>query len=447
LEILFIQEPIEDFYTTKFRNYPLGLLLLASQLDKKLYKIKFLDFRFFKKPKIIKTPALFSYLNYYYTKENNIFLNYKLFGYNNIEIKKIISNMDLDVVILNSMFTAYQHKIIELAKLIKEVKPSTCIILGGVNASFNNELFYNTGYFDVIVLGEGEEALPKIISDLNSYKGLISDNGKGFIVDDLNKIKAINLNFLNNNLYVYNKKKYTMLLSSRGCLNNCVFCSINKIYSNTYREVDIDKTIFEIESLNKDFDIEVFDFQDDDLLHNNERIKTLFNMLLNKINNVNLEFMASNGLNSKNLDFELLSLMKKLGFKKLDISLVGTVNNIKLKRPDSLIAYEKVLEYAKKLSMPITTYIIIGYPESSIKDMYNTFTYLKTKKTLIAPSVFYNTKGMAVYEKFKDYEYLSEDLARRSSSFNLKGIDFTRDDIFKLFKEILVYNARRSNLL
>jgi len=445
LNILFIQEPIEDFYTTKFRNYPLGLILLASQLDNKIFKIKFLDFRYFKKPKIIKSPEIFSYLNSYYTKENNTFLNYKLFGYTDNEIKKIILNIDADIVILNSMFTCYEHKIIELARLIKELKPFIHIILGGVNASLNSDLFYSTGYFDTIVLGEGEQILPKIINNLSSYKKIIKDNEHGFIVEDLNKIKTINLNFLNNNLYVYNKKKYTMLLSSRGCLNNCVFCSINKIYNNTYRQVDIEKTVFEIESLNKDFGIEVFDFQDDDFLYNKDRVKDIFSTLLTKLkNNSQLEFMASNGLNSKNLDFELLGLMKKLGFKKLDISLVGTMNNEKLKRPDSLDSYEKVLDYAKKLSLPVSTYIIIGYPESSIKDSYNTFNYLKTKDTLIAPSVFYNTKGMAVYEKFKNYEYLSENIARRSSSFNFKGIDFSRDDIFKLFKEILFYNNNKT---
>ncbi|MCX6113538.1 MAG: hypothetical protein NTY22_09745, partial [Proteobacteria bacterium] len=85
MKILFIQPPIQDFYNTKFREYPLGLLYLAGALDgnrplsddfSKNFNLGILDARCCNKPKHIRVPDELKYLGKYYTKENNLFLNY-----------------------------------------------------------------------------------------------------------------------------------------------------------------------------------------------------------------------------------------------------------------------------------------------------------------------------------------------------------------------------------
>lgn len=134
--------------------------------------------------------------------------------------------------------------------------------------------------------------------------------------------------------------------------------------------------------------------------------------------------------------------MKKLGFKKLDISLAtGDVATRKeFKRPEHVNKYEEILKTANVLGIDVTTYIIIGYPRQPLEEMKQTVEYLKIKKTLISPSVFYNVPGMPVFDKMKKYEYSAENFARRGSFFNCYGDDFTRDDIFKISRDIRVYN-------
>lgn len=446
MNVLFIQEPIEDFYETKFRNYPLGLLYLASQLDAKVHKIKILDFRFHKKTKTIKTPAEFSYLEKYYTKENKLFLTYKRFGFNFEKIEKVLQNENFDFVCLNSMFTCYSDEIFKLAELIKSINPKVKVAVGGFNATANFKIFFENDAFDYIVRGEGEEILPKLLAEPKNFSRLIDDDKKPLLCKNLNLLKNPNLNLINNDNYLYNKNRYTMVLSSRGCSNACSFCSVQSMYNNTYRLRDIELVFDEIVNDFKTNNIRVFDFQDDNLLSDLGRIKTLFERLLLKFDSNNdLEFMASNGLNAINIDFELLRLMKKLNFKKLDLSLAtGNVSSRKdFKRPESIIQYENVLNMANSLNFMVTTYVILGYPEQSLKDMYETFYYLKKQNTLISPSIYYNVPGMPIFENFKKYDYNDADVFRRSTCFNSYGIDFTRDDIFKLFKEIRAYNLSK----
>lgn len=445
MNVLFIQEPIEDYYETKFRNYPLGLLYLASQLDPKTFKVKILDLRYHKKAKNLKTPYKFSYLEKYYTKENKLFLNYKRFGLNLLEIEEILKNELFDFVCLNSMFTCYSEEILKIVELIKKINSKAIVLVGGFNATTNYKKMLKSEFIDYIVRGEGEEILLEILKNTKKFNRIIDEDTKPFLCQNLDILKNPNLNLINKNNYLYNKKLYTMVLTSRGCSNKCSFCSVQSMYRNTYRTRDTKLVLDEIlENINV-HKIKAFDFQDDNLLENPERIKILFEDLIIKTANTDCDFLASNGLNVKNIDEELLILMKKLNFKKLDIALAtGNVSSRKnFKRPETFLQYGNVLKLATKLGIKVTTYIILGYPVQSLKEMHETFNYLKELNTLISPSVYYNVPGMPVFEEHKKYEYVDDDFYRRSSAFSSFGLDFIRDDIFKLFKIIRDYNLKK----
>lgn len=64
--VLLIQRPVEDFYTTPIRLYPLGLLYVAAILRKFGMEVKILDsFNPLKKRKI---PLLRSHLHFLVTE-------------------------------------------------------------------------------------------------------------------------------------------------------------------------------------------------------------------------------------------------------------------------------------------------------------------------------------------------------------------------------------------
>ncbi|MEI6080694.1 MAG: radical SAM protein [bacterium] len=453
MNILFIQHPIQDFYNTRFREYPLGLLYLAAALkNNKELNVNILDARYCSKPKVIPVPSELKYLERYYTKSNELFLNYKHFGMSFDEIRSKIKGLRPDVVCINVMFTTYNAQALQTAAIVKEVCPNCMVIAGGYHATVASKELLSSGCIDVVVRGEGEEILARMLNNRNieRSKGTIVDsNGSPFIVDDLDSLSFPARELLDPTKYTFNKRPYTMLLTSRGCPNSCVFCSVHSMAGHGYRARDISKVLEEIDECYKKYGIEAFDLQDDNLLFDPQRMKRLLDGIMSKYGKKKFDLLASNGLNSSNLDPELLGLMKDAGFKKLDISLATGAVPYRdgLKRPETIVQYESLLESAVSMGFDVTTYVIIGLPEQPLDEIKQTLEYLMGKKTLISPSVFYNVPGMPIYNEMKKYERLDLDIARRSTAFNSRGRDFEPDDIFNVFRQIRRHNLNKQAFL
>ncbi|MFH1829368.1 MAG: radical SAM protein [Pseudomonadota bacterium] len=444
LRVLLIQPPIRDFYRTKFREYPLGLLYLASSLKAAGFIVDILDARAEKTEKTASLPPQLEHLSNYYTRENKLFANFKHFGMRYNEIAEQVRRIAPDVVCISSMFTPYVGEVIKTAEVLRKAIPLLFIIAGGSHATADPSSLMGSGLFDCVIRGEGEKALPLLLSNIERYRGQVVSlkDDLPFVVDNLDDLPVPARELINPKHYVLGKKKYTMLITSRGCPHRCSFCSTHAVAGFAHRVRQIEHVLEEISECIDRFGINIFDLQDDNLLHEPERIKKLLDGALTSFEGI--EFMATNGLNAKDLDRELLGLMKRAGFRKIDLALgtAGAGIRGKLKRPEGMEHYEQVLSWAEELKLPVTTYVILGLPFQKLREMHDTICFLQKKNTLIAPSIFYNVPGMPIFEEMKQYEYVSHHIARRSSAFNCFGDDFTRDDIFELFCKIREYNMR-----
>lgn len=452
MKILLIQPPIRDFYRTRFREYPLGLMYLASAFEKAGHHPEILDARRCSKPRATPLPRQLEHLDRFYTRENDLFATYRHFGIGYEEITAAAVRAKPNIVCISAMFTPYAGEAINTALAIKAVLSKVPIIAGGHHATADPDSLMASGAFDAVIRGEGEEA---VVNVLNSPFSVIARDGGSLAVlgtsavischpiSNLDSLPFPARHLVDPCTYMLGKKRYTMLLTSRGCPHSCSFCSVHTVCGTRHRTRSIDRVIDEIDECFERHGIEAYDLQDDNLLFDVDRIKSLLERAISRYNG-KIEFLASNGLNVSSIDEELLVLMKRAGFRKLDIALgTGDVpSRTGLKRPESVEHYEHVLAIANRLEIPVTTYIILGIPTQPLAEMRKTVEYLKTKNTLIAPSIFYNIPGMPVFEEFRKFEYCGEHIARRGSAFNNFGIDFTRDEIFALFREIRLYNLR-----
>lgn len=443
MKVLLVQPPIQDFYRTRFREYPLGLLYLASALERGGHDVGLLDARYSKRPRRISTPVEFSYLSDYYTPANDLFLGYCHYGLAYDELARRVSEIGPDAVLLSSMFTPYVGEVIETARAIKEVLSGVKIFAGGHHATADPDSLAATGLIDCVVRGEGEEIVCELIES-TSPPAIFSAGERPCRVSELDSLPHPSRHLLSAQDHLYEKRRYTMLLTSRGCPHDCSFCSVHMLSGHRHRRRSVEGVVAEIERCIKDHDIRVFDIQDDNFLFDREHARKILEAVV-RLGRKDILFMASNGLNVAHLDTELLHLMRLSGFKKLDLALGtgGVASREMLKRPESVGKYEDVLNAALEEGLPVTTYIILGLPYQPIKEMRATVDYLNGKKTLISPSVFYNVPGMPLFDEASKFEYRSEHRFRRSSAFNNLGIDFTRDDIFALFKDIRQYNLSR----
>ncbi len=132
-----------------------------------------------------------------------------------------------------AVFSCYIWNITYILRLVADLKkllPDTIIVLGGPEVSFNaREIMEHHAFVDTVVCGEGESALPALLSHI-SGEGTLPDGvlwrGKAGI--DGNEsynvcadISALPAPFSN---YEYDDTRIYYYESSRGCPFSCAYC-------------------------------------------------------------------------------------------------------------------------------------------------------------------------------------------------------------------------------
>jgi len=124
-------------------------------------------------------------------------------------------------------------------------------VIGGVHASVVPEEAKQ--YADSVVVGEAESVWETLIKDLENNNLQKLYRGDRISLENLVKPDRSLLS-----------KQYRLLSveTSRGCPNNCEFCSTQALYGRTYRQRPVDEVLDELETLRGRF----FFFSDDNIL-------------------------------------------------------------------------------------------------------------------------------------------------------------------------------------
>ncbi|HQG13403.1 MAG: Ribosomal protein S12 methylthiotransferase RimO [bacterium ADurb.Bin270] len=441
MKILLVQPPIRDFYRTVFREYPIGLMYLASSLRKSGFQAEILDARRCRKPKAVTPYDELMSIAELAQSGRGPFCGFKHFGLSYEEISRRVLEYSPDIVCVSSMFTPYLREVIATAAAAKKAVPSCHVMAGGHHATADPLSLLESGAIDSVFSGEGEVALPELLRGGRPEKGIINDAGAPFRAVSLDVIPFPLRDILPTGSYLFEGEPYVMILTSRGCPHDCSFCSVHSLSGKRYRRRSVGSVIEEIDRC-VSMGVRTIDFQDDNFLFERDRAFSILKHIADRHSKTGLRVMASNGLNVSGLTSEMIDIMRRAGFRKLDLAIatgdVGFRNS--LHRPESIGRYEQVLQAANDAGLSVTTYVIIGIPAQPIAEMRYTIEYLRGMKTLISPSVFYNVPGMPIFNQMKKYEYVSDHVARRSSTFNCFGEDFEREDIISLIDEIREYN-------
>ena len=83
-------------------------------------------------------------------------------GMSKDRIAQTLAQGNYELVAIHSNFTPQTNMVFEVARITRNVLPQSFIITGGINARNLWWRFRNTGLFDLICFGEGEEAIKKI---------------------------------------------------------------------------------------------------------------------------------------------------------------------------------------------------------------------------------------------------------------------------------------------
>ena len=165
-DVLLIQPPIRDFYLTKKRTIPYGLMSLATSLRQSGFSVDVLDGSATKKTKKIPLPGEMSYLRDYYIRPDlspfSLFYDYRHYGYSLEYLGIQIARSRAFLVGISSLFTPYADEALAIASLVKNQLPNAKVVVGGHHPTTLPLEVLRHGAVDYVIRGEGEKSLPML---------------------------------------------------------------------------------------------------------------------------------------------------------------------------------------------------------------------------------------------------------------------------------------------
>lgn len=359
------------------------------------------------------------------------------------KLKQRIENIKPDIVGISVPFSVNEFSALKVASIVKEIDKNIITILGGHHPSVRPIETLSFENVDFVVIGEGEISVPELIrklklQDYNELKNIAGigykENGSPVLTSPRKLIQDLDaLPFPARHLvpmeeyfnamktkkgsrpsYTFNDR-WTSIITSRGCVYNCNFCSIHLTMGRKFRARSPENIIREIKQVIKDYDIKHINFEDDNLTFNKKRAEHIFQMMIE--DKLNITWSTPNGIRVESIDEEMVKKMKDSGCKRIFVApesgVQRVVNQIIGKNLD-LKKIENAVSLFKKHGIIIDGSFVIGFIGETKKEIWSTIKYaLKLKKMGMAVAGIHIATpyyGTRLYEEAKQKGFLRKDL-------------------------------------
>ncbi|MBN1899188.1 MAG: B12-binding domain-containing radical SAM protein, partial [Spirochaetes bacterium] len=304
--------------------------------------------------------------------------------------KKKISHVGFSVLKSNRVFS------IKCAEFIKRTFSSIKVIFGGPETfSMEQELYHDNGAIDHFVIGEGERALLGIIEERikdKKTKFLELPKGKGG-VDFFPRYEDFMLN-------MYLKKQSLPVVSSRGCLYQCRFCTERMLF-RTFGSKDPRLVFEELQYHYEKNHIRHFVFYDSIFNGNLIHLESLLDLIIQ--NHIDITWEAQIAIRN-DMPLTLLKKLKRSGCVNLFIGLESASDRI-LKLMNKGFRMDEAIEFFKKLKRSDLSYeisLIVHFPGETDEDFAETLRFIRDQRDLVNRIAQVNT--------FKNYPGLDVEI-------------------------------------
>ncbi len=214
------------------------------------------------------------------------------------DIRQRLKHFKPDVV-ATSAFTAAIPAAVELLALAKTLHPQVITVVGNVHAtlSYQELLSQEHEVIDFVVRGEGELTFPALLDCLN--KGCDPEKVEGLaffregnivvtpqrpFIQDLDGLSAA-WDLVEWPIYTYRAKKNSRLAivsSSRGCMQNCSFCSQKLFWQKSWRARSAENFVDELAMLNQRFGVNIAMLADEVPTLDHERWEEILDLMIER---------------------------------------------------------------------------------------------------------------------------------------------------------------------
>jgi len=450
-KVLLVRPPATIVKSLEPKNLavPLGLVYLGAVLEKD-YEVRILD-------------SMAEGFEEEIPLDNDV-LRYGL-SYDKIRDK--ISEFAPDIVGVSCLFSVQFSNALEVCRLVKEINANIITVLGGSHPSSLPQEVLKEKEIDFVVIGEGEEALSKLLraidsgADLTQIDGLAFKTGGNIVVNpktqyikDLDSLPFAARHLLPMDKYftvnrphgsVALKTPNTVMITSRGCPGRCVFCSIHTVWGRAYRARSAENVLAEIGQLIEKYGIREIQFGDDNLILDKERAKKIFQGMIDR--KMNLSWNAVGGIALWRLDEELIKLMKESGCYRISLPIESGDQDVLsqiIKKQVDLKKVPEMIALAKKYHIKTDALFVIGLPGETKKQLQNTFRYAR-RLAVDNINFFFATPfpGTELLKICQEKNYLRPDFDYRhlrAGEVNVITPEFSRQELERLVaREMILF--------
>lgn len=339
-------------------------------------------------------------------------------GESDEKIASWVSAVKPDYLGISILFSNLAPHAWNIARITKKINPGIKVVVGGnhisnavsdyfyyeknPNSGMQNPLkFLESGHIDYVMWGECDNALVEFISkhssgkDFKDTRGLVFFDGEKYIVNS-KPLQIANLDVLPleardlMNMEKYfeigrfhspkGDKRVGNVRGSRGCAENCRFCTIPELFGSPIRWRSPQKVYEEILILKDNYRITEIQFEDDSLTANIKWLRQICEL----ISPLKLRWCTPNGLkinyhaHNPNIQKEMFLAMRNSGCYQVSFGVESGVQNVLNNIIDKKLRLEVVfptIAIAKEAGLLVHSFYMVGFPGETREQMEKTIEF------------------------------------------------------------------------
>jgi anaerobic magnesium-protoporphyrin IX monomethyl ester cyclase len=292
-------------------------------------------------------------------------------------------------VVATTAFTAGIVDALKVLKLAKEINPHIVTVIGNVHPTFCYEEMFrdHAAYVDYIVRGEGEETLVDLLNTLNAGRDVSKvksivymDNGnlavtpsRGFIKD----LDALPLawDLVDWPIYTYRtmeNSRLAIVSSSRGCSQQCSFCSQQLFWQRNWRGRSPENFVGELEFLRDTYGVNVVMISDETPTLERQRWDRILDLLIER--NVGTKILMETRVDDILRDEDIMWKYQKADIDHIYVGVEATNQEaLDLFRKEIKVEQSKrALDLINEYNIVSETSFVLGMPDDTKEKIRNT---------------------------------------------------------------------------
>jgi len=313
-------------------------------------------------------------------------------------------------------FSTYQRNVLYvlgLAQTIKRMNGTIKTVIGGPQAAFMPSAALEGGPIDYICRDEGEIAFLNLAKALRDEKISPIVSGCSCRLEDgcfhdgppiiaYNHLDAYPSPYLADKLIDFSTTEEAIMLTSRGCPHQCIFCYTPNAFKRKVRFHSIERVIEEMAWVAQQ-GVRRFWFADPSFSIDMERIDRLMERIIQK--NVKAEIWLETRADL--IDEALLKKMKTAGVTQIAYGLESASEKVLalLRKKISLQHIRKAIQLAQRQGLDVELFTQYGLPSETLEEAMLTLQFLKENNVPIRGNS--NSQQTQIYfgtELFDDHE-------------------------------------------